>query len=204
VADILGNHHPDLSGATGPGVTLAERTGFEMVQVSARPATSDEVSGVLTEVLGVRPPQQPNAVANRGQIKILWLGPDRWLIVRQAESQQVLALELGARLSLDTASVVEVGAGRCVLALSGTHARDVLAKYLPLDLSEAKFPAGRCAQSAMAHIGVLVHSEGEGAFEIFVSRSFERSLWEMLTDAALEFRLEARRRDLGGRSRGNG
>lgn len=169
------------------GVTLAERTGLEMTQISAWPATSAEVSRILNGALGVWPPIKPNTVANRGHIKILWLGPDRSLIVRPADRQQDLPSGLAARLATDIATVVDLSAGRCVFSLSGALSRDVLAKLLPLDLSESEFPVGCCAQSAMAHVGVLVHAEGRDAFEIFVHRGFARHLWDTLADAALEF-----------------
>jgi len=173
---------------------LAERAGLEMVQVSAWPATVDKVLQALSEIIGVYPPEQPNTVASREQTNVLWLGPDRWLIVKPAESGRDLVSELAERLPSDTAAVVELSAGRCVFAISGARSRGVLAKYLPLDLSRSNFPSGRCAQSAMAHIGVLVHAEGEDAFEIFVYRGFARHLWEILTDAALEFRDETHSR----------
>jgi heterotetrameric sarcosine oxidase gamma subunit len=196
VAEVMANDRRGLSGATSPGVTLAERSGLEMVQVSAWPATSNSVVRILTEVLGVQPPEQPNTVASREQTKILSVGPYRWLIVRPAEHQRDLAAELVARLPTDASAVVELGAGHCVFAILGPRARDVLAKQLPLDLSESKFPAARCVRSAMAHISVLVHCEGKDALEVFVYRGFAQHLWEMLTDAALEFGLDVRAREV--------
>jgi heterotetrameric sarcosine oxidase gamma subunit len=178
-------------------VILTERTGLEMAQISAWPAASRGVFRILTEVLDVPPPELPNTVANQGQTKILWLGPNRWLIVRPTKSHD-LASELAARLPFDSAAVVELGAGRCVFAVSGPRARDVLVKHLPLDLSASQFSVGRCAQSAIAHIGVLIHAEGQDRFELFVYRSFAQHLWTVLTDAALEFGLEVQPREVGG------
>lgn len=172
------------------GVALIERSGLEMAEVSAWRGTSREVHRVITEVLGVPPPEQPNTVSIRGSTRIIWLGPDRWLILRPAGGG--LASELIARLPSDTAAVVESGAGRCMFTISGLRSREVLAKHLPLDLSGIRFPVGRCAQSAMAHMDVLVHAESEGTFDVLVHRSFARDLWEVLIDAGLEFGIEAR------------
>jgi sarcosine oxidase, subunit gamma len=172
------------------GVALGERTGLEMVEVSAWRGTSRKVCRVITEVLGVPPPEQPNTVSTREATRIIWLGPDRWLILRPVGGG--LASELIARLPRDAAAVVEAGAGRRIFTISGSRSRDVLAKHLSLDLSGMKFPAGRCAQSAMAHMGVLVHAESEGTFAVLVHRSFARDLWEVLIDAGLEFGIEAR------------
>jgi heterotetrameric sarcosine oxidase gamma subunit len=190
VAD-MSSEHSDRSEGTGRGVTLTKRTDFETAQVWAWPETSAAVVRILTEALGVRPPEEPNVVASERRIKILWLGPDRWLIVRQVDHPRGLASELIAQLPAGTAALVDLGAARCVFTISGPRSRDVLAKHLPLDLSESMFPTGRCAQSAMAHIGVLVHAESADTFEIFVYRSFAQHLWQLLTDAAWEFCLDA-------------
>lgn len=166
-------------------VTLLERTGLEMVQVSAWRGASREVRDALTAALGVPPPEQPNTVSVRELTRIMWVGPDRWLILRPGDGG--LTRELTARLSSAGAAVVESGAGRRMFTLSGPCARAVLAKHLPLDLSAPEFPVGHCAQSAMAHMGVLVHAEREETFVILVHRSFAQHLWEVLIDAGLEF-----------------
>jgi methylglutamate dehydrogenase subunit D len=163
-----------------------------MVQVSAWPATLDTVLQTLADVTGVHPPEHPNTVASQGPTRILWLGPERWLIVRPGSSGRDLVSELTEKLSSDAAAIVELSAGRCVFAISGPLAREVLAKELPLDLSLGEFPIGHCAQNSMAHIGVLVNATGEDAFDIFVYRGFAQHLWEILTDAALEFGVDVR------------
>jgi heterotetrameric sarcosine oxidase gamma subunit len=187
VAKVM-DYRPGPPGPTGKGVALVERMGFQMVQVSTWPTTSDGVSQILAHILGVRPPEQPNTVSSRDPIKIFWFAPNRWLVVRPAKSHPDLASELTQPLPANSAAVVELGAGRCIFTVSGPRSRDILAKQLPIDLSKSRFPAGRCAHSAIAHIGVLVHAESEDAFEILVYRSYARHLWEVLTDAALEFR----------------
>src|SRR5262249_13812632 len=92
-----------------------------------------------------------------------------------------------AGLTPDTAAVVEVGSGRCVLEVSGETARELLSRHLPLNLSNAAFPVGSCAQTAIGHIGVLLHAESPDVFALYVYCSFAHHLSEMLTDAALEF-----------------
>lgn len=176
-------------------VTLTERPGLEMVQISAWPKTSDEVSRILTQVLGVQFPMQPNIVAQSDLTQILSLGPHQWLVKRPIDSQAKLALEFLARLPSDIASIVEIGAGRCALRLSGDHSRDVLAKLLPIDLTRSHFPVGCCAQSAIAQIAVLVLAVDDDSFEIIVNRSFARHLSEVLEDATLEFLVVPRSSD---------
>ncbi len=170
-----------------PGVTIEEREGLAMVQVSAWAPTAEAAGVLVARSVGLRPPVEPNSVAASGQTRILWLGPHRWLIAMPREPARDLHSELAALLPPDVAAVVDLGAGRRVFAVSGARVRDVLAKELPIDLHPARFPPGRCVQSSMAHVGVLVHALEHGRFEIFVYRAFAQYLREMLTDAALEF-----------------
>jgi methylglutamate dehydrogenase subunit D len=173
-------------------VNLVERTGFELVQLSAWPSTSPYVFQILTEDIEVQPPETPNTVTRCAHTNLFWIAPHRWLIMRPVARDNGLATELAARFPSDTATMVELSAARSVLVVSGSRSRDVLAKLLPLDLSISKFPPGCCAQSVMAQIGVLLHAAGEDTLEIFAYRSFARHLREVLADAALEFGFDAR------------
>lgn len=183
-----------MADASPGGAVLSERTGIELVQVTAWPATVDEAVRILSELLSLSPPRRPNAVATSGNTSILAVGPGRWLIVRPAHSrgeapsgEPPLGAKLAAALPRDTAAVLELSAGRRIFIVSGPRSKDLLAKYLPLDLFGSELLGGHCAQSAMAHIGVLLHVRSEEVFEIHVSRSFSRHLWEILADAAIEF-----------------
>lgn len=169
------------------GVTIEEREGLDMVQVSAWAQTAESACALIAEAFGVQPPMQPNSVATDGTTRILWLGPHRWLIVTPRQKTPDLAAELSAILPTATAAVVDLGAGRSVFAVSGARVRDLLAKELPIDLHPAKFPPGRCVQSSMAHVGVLVHATAKDSFELFVYRAFAQHFREVLDDAALEY-----------------
>ena len=158
-----------------------------MVQVSAWADTAEAVCVATAELLGVRPPEQPNSAAVAGQTRILWLGPHRWLVVTPNTPGRDLAAQLRALLPAAAAAVVDLGAGRRLFAVSGPRARDLLAKELPIDLHPAAFPPGRCVQSSMAHVGVLVHATANGAYELFVYRAFAQYFREMLEDAAAEY-----------------
>jgi sarcosine oxidase subunit gamma len=77
--------------------------------------------------------------------------------------------------------------------VGGSNARAVLAKGCPLDLHERAFAAGRCAQTLLAKVPVLVHRAGvEPTFEIHVARSFRDYAWVWLQAAASEYATGAR------------
>lgn len=176
--------------ADAAGVTLAERTGLEIVQVAAWPDSHCDTVRILADTLGAAPPEHAGAVTMRGETSLLAVAPSRWLIVRPAESARggpALGAQIAAALSPDTAAALELSASRRIFIVSGPRSRDLLAKYLPLDLYGPGLAAGHCAQSAMGHIGVLVHARSDAAFELYVTRSLAQHFWEILLDASLEF-----------------
>ena len=95
---------------------------------------------------------------------------------------------LRASLGDRHAAVVDLTELRTVIAVSGAHARDLLAKGCTLDLHPRAFPAGACAQTGLARAGALLHLVDETpTFEITILRSFADYMWVWLADAAQEY-----------------
>jgi sarcosine oxidase subunit gamma len=118
---------------------------------------------------------------------VLWLGPDEWLVVADAEPA-ALAGRLARALASRHAAVIDVSASRAVIALSGPQARTVLAKGCGLDLHERSFAPARCAQTLLARAPVIIHQVAAmPAYRVFVRASFAAYLAEWLLDAAGEF-----------------
>ncbi|MCK6451673.1 MAG: sarcosine oxidase subunit gamma [Alphaproteobacteria bacterium] len=162
-----------------PGVTLAERRGFHLMQVSALPGGEGALAAALKDRLGIALEARPNRAARGRDAVALWLGPQRWLVETKAAFD--LALPAGQ------AAVVELDHARCVIRLSGPNARDVMAKGCLLDLHPRAFAAGACAQTNLFHSSALIHAVADDTFDVYVPRSFGQSFWEQLTDAAGEF-----------------
>lgn len=162
-----------------PGVTLAERRGFCLLQVSAFPGGEQALAAALKDKLGIALDARPNRASSGKDAVALWLGPQRWLV----ETKAAPTLSLPA----DQAAIVELDHARCVVRLSGPNARDLLAKGCLLDLHPRAFAAGACAQTNLFHSSALLHAVADDTFDVYVPRSFGQSVWESLTDAAGEF-----------------
>lgn len=173
------------------GVLLGERA-FRG-QITLRGVADDPAFGEAVQgALGAALPVDANTTAGRASLaegpRILWLGPDEWLVVTApgAEPQAMAALRDALR-GRHTA-VVDVSDGRTVIVLSGPDARRVLAKGCPLDLHPRAFGPGRCAQSLLAKAHVILHQVDDApTYEIYVHRSFADYLWAWLSDAASEY-----------------
>jgi sarcosine oxidase subunit gamma len=178
----------------GPGIVLAERRGFAMVQVAAIGGETEAVRRGITTAVGLTPDAQPNRAVSSGRTTVLWVGPGRWLVVEPERADASLESLLRSALPASQAALVDLGSSRTVLRIAGRHARDLLAKGCPVDLHPRAFPAGACAQTLLGHVQMLVHAVDDGStLDIYVARSFGLTVWEFLTESAAEYgyRVEA-------------
>ncbi len=151
-------------------------------------AEEDAFRAAAEAALGFALPRAPNTTATAGDRTALWLGPDEWLVVAPPGGKNEIACALRRALSSLSAAVTEVGETCTVISVSGPRARDVLAKGCTLDLHPREFGPGRCAQSTVDRIDVILHQTDKGpSYELYVQRSFAEHLWLWLEDAALEY-----------------
>jgi sarcosine oxidase subunit gamma len=150
-------------------------------------ASSAEFSSAVSGVLGAAAPDASNTVATSGNIDVLWLGPDEWLIVAHTEAAADLAERLEAALAGLHHSLVDVSAGRVALELEGAEARAVLAQGMSLDLHPRAFGPGRCAQTGLARVPVILQQiDATPRFRIFVRASFAPYVAEWLESTIAE------------------
>jgi heterotetrameric sarcosine oxidase gamma subunit len=80
-----------------------------------------------------------------------------------------------------------LSSSRSCIKISGAPARDVLAKSAAIDFHKSEFKPGTFAQTGIHHVPVLIHCVEADTFHIYVMRTFALSIWDYLTDAALEY-----------------
>lgn len=187
---LLKAYQTGTFGATpedGPGIQLAERRGLAIIHL-AGPGEDEAFRAAVKGCLGCAAPLIPNATATSGDRRLLWLAPTRWLVVSTGDGPADLLSGLTAALVGLPAAVTDVSSGRTVIRIMGRDSRNLLAKGCPLDFHSSRFKLGGCAQSVLGSINVLLHSTGTGpAIDLYCARGFALSMWEWLTDAALEF-----------------
>ncbi|MFJ3421655.1 sarcosine oxidase subunit gamma [Streptomyces sp. NPDC086082] len=173
--------------ASGGAVRLAELPFLAQVNVrlDAKGAAADAVGLAL----GLSLPLEPNIVVRAGELTVLWLGPDEWLVVGAPDTQRDLEQRIRAAAGDEHVSVTDVSAQRTTLLVSGTRARDLLAHGCPLDLHPRAFGPGRCAQTMLARAQVVVVARDEpgAGFWVLVRSSFAGYLTDWLLDAAGEY-----------------
>jgi len=148
-------------------------------------AGAEGFRSAVARVLGVAPPTEPNTVASSGDVSLLWLGPNEWLATAPAEKHGAVD-QLETALSGQHHSVIDVSEGRIALELDGGHARAALAQELGLDLRSSSFGSGRCAQTALARVPVILQQIDAARFRIFVRRSFAPYVTDWLRSTIAE------------------
>ena len=175
-----------LSAATGGELSIRELPFLSQINVRADPKDV-RVMQQLESALGLALPRVPNAVASRGDRRVLWLGPDEWLVVGPEGEQEALVIAVRNGLNGAFGSIVDVSANRTLLEIRGPKARELLAHGVPIDLDTRSFGPGRCAQTLMAKAQVTVERRNEEqAFHLHVRSSFASYLADWLLDAAAE------------------
>ncbi|MFE6175715.1 sarcosine oxidase subunit gamma [Streptomyces sp. NPDC056464] len=174
------------AGVTGArGVTLTERPFATMVNLRVTPGT--EAAGRIEKALGASLPRQCGHTTTSSPRSVLWLGPDEWLVVSQADDSAVLA-DLHEALGADPGSVVDVSANRTTLELSGPAARQALEKGCPLDLHPRSFGPGRAVSTTVGPVAVLLWQvDDTPTYRLLPRSSFADYLARWLIDAMDEY-----------------
>jgi sarcosine oxidase subunit gamma len=129
----------------------------------------------LVSVRGAAPagfPVEPNTTAEVDGRTVLWLGPDEWLVLGGTEADFD-----------DTAAAVDVSASRVAFELTGDDVPDVLARACSLDLDPAVFAPGRCAQTLLADVPVILVRPDERRFLVLPRPSYAGYVRAWLEDA---------------------
>lgn len=164
-----------------------------LTQLTLRVTDADAASAVGA-TLGVDLPGAPctftRGTGSHGDVEVLWMGPDEYLILAQPGIQLAVEKALREALGESRGAVVDVSAQRTALALSGPRVRDVLAHGCSVDLHPSAAPTGTCVQTLLAQTGIvlLIRDADRDEFGVLVRSSFAAYFAAWLIDASLEYR----------------
>jgi sarcosine oxidase subunit alpha len=160
-----------------------------LAQVNVRVAPGGPAAARIAVALGTALPVRPGTVATAGRRRVLWLGPDEWLVTGPDGDAPEIRQMLRTALDGEPGSVLDVSADRTTIELSGPAARDVLEKGCSIDLHPRAFGPGRCAQTLVAAVGVILDQvDAAPGYRLLVRASFARYLADWLIDATREYR----------------
>ena len=130
-----------IGGPTDAGVTLTEIP-FQTRLVLRGQLADKTFTAAVKDALGIAPPTEPGTVASAKASRVLWTGPNEWMIYSDDTN---LAATMTHAVAGMYAAVTEVTEHYTLIRLSGKHARDVMIKGCAIDLHPREFgPANAC------------------------------------------------------------
>ncbi|MCX5329107.1 MULTISPECIES: sarcosine oxidase subunit gamma [unclassified Streptomyces] len=172
---------------SGGAVRLAELP--FLAQLNVRLDAKGTAAEAVGLALDLQLPLQPNTVVRAGELTVVWLGPDEWLLVGPPGTERELESRIRTAAGDEPVSVTDVSAQRTTLLVAGPRAHDLLAHGCALDLHPRSFGSGRCAQTTLGRTQVIVvaRADSRAGFWVLVRSSFAGYLTDWLLDAATEY-----------------
>lgn len=171
--------------ATGPGVTLREITGWDLVQAACWRGQRDPFRAAVAAALGLAPPDAPMRCAAAAGIEVLSVAPNRlWCLAPTGDARLATLVEA---ITPETGCTTRLGHSHVRLRITGPGTRPLLAQEIAIDLAPAALDTGRIARTALHHVPVVLQcldADGDGVLDLYLPRSFATSTWAYLLDLA--------------------
>ncbi len=149
-------------------------------------ATDRKFMVAAKQALGLELPKSPRTSVSWGEIKVLWLSIDQWLILCPRAKVAELLAALGKALAGIHALAVDVSDMRAIIRLEGEGSREVLMKGCGLDLLSGEYGPGAARRMRFAEIAALLHVIEDDVFDVYVFRSYADHAWDYLLATARE------------------
>ena len=138
---------------------------------------------ICGKILNAILPTKPNTFTKNGNLKIIWLSPDEWLITNEDDN---LFSKLKNEIGDLEASVTDVSENRTIVRLSGEKIYKLLSKFLVLDLEKSLPSESTCAQTLFAKVPILLlrnHNENQvPEIDIFLNNSHANYVYNLIVD----------------------
>lgn len=140
----------------------------------------------VKKILGCALPEAPRTSTENGQISVLWLSIDQWLIICPDTQTSEIVSKLSAGLKNIHSLVVDMSDARTIIRLEGKGAREVLMKGTPVDLTVNEYQPGSVRRLRFAENAAMVHirSLAPEVIDLYVFRSYAAYSWAWLEETA--------------------
>ena len=162
-------------------IDIKEFPFVKKINLRLDPNDKDCVSS-FSKILGTMLPTKTNTYSKNEKIKVIWLGPDEWLIVSNDDDAYI---KLQNKIRNLEASVTDVSENRTIIRIRGTKTYVLLSKFLVLDMEKNLSTNLSCAQTLFVKVPVLLvrnHYDGIPEIDIFTNRSHANYIYNLILD----------------------
>jgi sarcosine oxidase subunit gamma len=158
------------------GVTLTVLPPAQRISLRA----PDASIAALSKALGVTLPRKPKTSASQAGRTALWLGPDEWLVIDEAEKDPLADCAKVTALH----SAVGISHRNVAISVTGPAAATTINSGCPQDLSLGAFPVGAASRTILGKVEIVLLRTADDAFRIECWRSFSDYVFTFLSEAA--------------------
>ena len=171
--------------------TAPDNTSISMREISERgmidlrgSMTDKKFMSAAKSALGVELPKVPRTSTAFGDVQVLWLSTDQWLVLTGRARVGALLSDLRKSFGSIHSLAVDVSDMRAIIRLDGEGVRETLMKGSTLDLISDDYSPGTVRRMRFAEIAALLHVVEQNVIDIYVFRSYADYAWEFLIKAA--------------------
>lgn len=163
-------------------IKIKELPFVKKINLRLDPNNKDCISS-YSEILSTMLPTKANTYSiNAINEKVIWLGPDEWLIVSDDDNA---FLKLLNKIKNLEENVTDVSENRTIIRIRGKYIYVLLSKFLVLDLEKNLSTNSSCAQTLFVKVPVLLvrnHHDGTPEIDIFANRSHANYIYNLIAD----------------------
>jgi len=161
---------------------ISENRDLLIVQIVQYKNSSTLIENVTIDNLNLK--NESLNVSNNNDTRILWNGPNNWLLVSNKKELLKQILEEFDEVNF---AVTNLSHSRAIIELDGENAKEVIKKGCPYNFNELK--KDNCLNSTFNGMSVTIDilDSNPNKIRIFTLRSFGESLYHSITDSCLEF-----------------
>ena len=166
------------------GTNIQELAFINKINLRINTKNTDYIK-ICGKILNAILPTKPNTFTKNGDLKIIWLSPDEWLITNEDDN---LFSKLKNEIGDLEASVTDISENRTIVRLSGEKIYKLLSKFLVLDLEKSLPSESTCAQTLFAKVPILLlrnHNENQvPEIDIFLNNSHANYVYNLIIDGS--------------------
>ena len=148
-------------------------------------SNNKEFMSLYGKILQAVLPIIPNTYTKIEKIKILWLGPNEWLIVDESQYNTDLISKL-ENINNEESNITDVSENRTIIRIQGKKLFTLLSKFLVLDLDKILINNSSVAQTLFVKVPIILvrndNNKEDIEIDLYTNRSHANYVYNLLID----------------------
>ena len=161
---------------------ISEHKDLLIIQIVQYKNSSTSLDSLKIDDLNLK--NEAISVTNNDDTRILWNGPNNWLLV---SNKKDLLKKIVEKFDENNFAITDLSHSRAIIELDGENAKEVLKKGCPYNFNELKKNNSLNSTFNGMSVTIDVLNDNPQKIRIFTLRSFGESLYHSITDSCLEF-----------------